>query len=125
MSTLRKRSPSGGDKLTTAVKKRRMLTSVYEAPWKTIRRIQTLHTIPKGRGFVYMRMGTSPAVSAGEETRQYKYCDFCDDQRSWSRPLKIAASREPAVKINAAKPPRKSWLAAIFMTIGLPIHSKH
>ena len=37
--------------------------------------------------------------------------------------MKIAVGREPAVKINAAKPPRKSWLAAIFMTIGLPIHT--
>ena len=27
--------------------------------------------------------------------------------------MKIAASREPAVKINAAKPPRNSELAAI------------
>jgi len=39
-----------------------------------------------------------------------------------SRPLvvKIAAGRQPAVKINVAKLPRKSQLAAIFMTIGLP-----
>jgi len=34
--------------------------------------------------------------------------------------VKIAASRQPAVKISAGKPPRKSRLAAIFMTIGLP-----
>jgi len=38
--------------------------------------------------------------------------------------VKFAANREPAVKINAAKPPRKSWLAVIFMTVGMPIHSK-
>jgi len=25
----------------------------------------------------------------------------------------------------AKQPPRKSWLAVIFMTVGLPIHSKH
>jgi len=67
----------------------------------------------------------APAVSAGEETRQYRYCDFCDDQGNWSQAVKIVASREPAVKINADKPPRKSWLAAIFMTVGLPVHSKH
>ena len=33
--------------------------------------------------------------------------------------VKIAASRQPAVKINEAKPPKKSRLAVIFMTIGL------
>ena len=33
--------------------------------------------------------------------------------------MKIAASRQPAVKINEAKPPKKSRLAVIFMTIGL------
>ena len=49
-----------------------------------------------------------------EETRKYRYCDFCDDQGNWSQAMKSAASREPAVKINAAKPPRKSWLAVIF-----------
>ena len=38
---------------------------------------------------------------------------FCDDQGNWSQAVKIAASRELAVKINA-------WLAAIFMTFGLP-----
>jgi len=39
--------------------------------------------------------------------------------------VKIATSREPAVKINAAKPPpRKSWLAVIFMTVGMGLHSK-
>jgi len=49
---------------------------------------------------------------------------FVTDQRSWSQAVKTAVSREPSVKINAAKPPRKSWLTAIFMTIGLPIHGK-
>jgi len=34
--------------------------------------------------------------------------------------VKIVASRQPAMKINVAKPQRKSWLAEIFMTIGLP-----
>ena len=34
--------------------------------------------------------------------------------------MKIVASQQPAVKINAVKPPRKSQLAAIFMTISLP-----
>ena len=66
-----------------------------------------------------------PCISASEETRQYRYCDFCDDQGNWSQAVKSAASRESAVKINAAKPPRKSWLVVIFMTVGLPIHSKH
>jgi len=36
----------------------------------------------------------------GEETRQYTVI-FCDDQRSWSRGVKIAASWESPVKINA------------------------
>ena len=66
-----------------------------------------------------------PTVSAGEETRKYRYCDFCDDQGNWSQAVKSAASREPAVKINAAKPPRKSWLAVIFITVGMPMHSKY
>ena len=65
-----------------------------------------------------------PTVSEGEETRKYRYCDFCDDHGNWTA-VKSAASREPAVKINAAKPPRKSWLAVIFMIVGMPIHSKH
>jgi len=67
-----------------------------------------------------------PTVSAGEETRKFRYCDFCDDQGNGSQAVKSAASREPAVKINAAKPSRISWLAVIFfMTVGMPIHSKH
>ena len=37
--------------------------------------------------------------------------------------MKSAASREPAVKINVAKPPRISWLPVIFMTVGMPIYT--
>jgi len=47
---------------TIAIKKRRMLTSVYEAPWKTI---QTEHNTRFQKAEVlFMRMQTSPAVSA-------------------------------------------------------------
>ena len=71
-----------------------------------------------------MRMRTCPTVPAGEETWQYIYCYFCDDPRSWSRAVKIAASREPPVKITAAKPPRKSWLAAIFTAQCTLVHMR-
>jgi len=40
-----------------------------------------------------------------------------------SRPpaVNIAASRQPAVKTNVAKPPRKSRLAAIFSTLRMDL----
>ena len=45
-----------------------------------------------------------------------------DTGRELCKPaVKIASSRQPALKINAAKLPSKS----IFMTIGLLTHSKH
>ena len=117
LSTLRKQSSISGDnhyKETTNAD-----ISLWSAVEDTDR---TEHTIPKDRGFVY--------AYANQLYRQMKKhgsieCEFCDDQRSWSQAVKIAASREPTVKISAAKPQRKSWLAAIFMTVGLPIHSKH
>ena len=93
---------------TIAIKnKRRMLASVYEAPWKTQTEVKTTYDFKRPRFYV---CACEPTVSAGEETRKYRYCDFCDDQGNWSHAVKSAASREPAVKINAAKPPRKSWL---------------
>jgi len=44
-----------------------------------------------------------------------------------SRPaaVKIAASRQPAVKTNAAKPPRKSRLAAIFLSTSIRERQKY
>ena len=103
---------------TIAIQKRRVFASVYEASWKTDRFIR-FHR-PR-----FCVCACEPTVSAGEETRKYRYCDFCDDQGNWSQAVKSAASREPAEKINAAKPPRKSWLAVIFMTVGMPMHSEH
>jgi len=111
MSTLRKRSPVGGDnryKETTHAD----IMKRHERQRRNI-----THDSKRPRLCV---CSCEPTMSASEETRQYRYCDFCDDQGSWSQAMIIAASLEPAVKINAAKPPRKSWLAA--MTIGLGLH---
>ena len=107
--------------VTTAIKKRRMLASVYEASWKT----PTEHNTLFQKAEVFYAHTNQLYRQVIEETRKYRYCDFCDDQGNWSQAVKIAASREPAVKINASKPPRKSWLAVIFMTVDMPIHSKH
>jgi len=107
--------------VTTATKKRRVLTSVYEASWKT----PTEHNIRFQKAEVFYAHAHQLYRQVIEDTRKYRYCDFCDDRGNWSQAVKIAASREPAVKINAAKPLRKSWIVVIFMTVGLPIHSKH